>query len=105
LLFDADGNVAEEFPLKEGPNLIGITSVPDDIFPDVDLDAHDPDQIVSRRHAILTISGDQFLLEDQRSTNGTWVNGRRLKPNLPQQLLHSDDIVFSQRVRARFVVR
>lgn len=105
LVFDRDGNVAAEFPLREGRNLIGITSVPDNIFPDVDLDAHDPDQIVSRRHAIITLAGDQYLIEDQRSTNGTWVNGQRLRPHTPQQLWHGDDIVFSQRVRARLVVR
>jgi pSer/pThr/pTyr-binding forkhead associated (FHA) protein len=105
LAFDRDGNVAAEFQLKEGINLIGITSVPDNIFPDVDLDAHDPDQIVSRRHAVITVSGDQYLIEDQRSTNGTWVNGQRLRPHTPQQLLHGDDIVFSQRVRSRFAVR
>ena len=105
LVFDREGNVAAEFPLPEGTHLIGITSVPDDIFPEVDLEAQDPDQIVSRRHAVLTLAGDQFLIEDQRSTNGTWVNGQRLRPHTSQQLFHGDDIVFSQRVRARFTVR
>ncbi len=105
LIFDQEGNVAGEFPLREGRNLIGITSVPDNIFPDVDLEAHDPDQIVSRRHAVITLSGDQYLIEDQRSTNGTWVNGQRLRPHTPHQLLHGDDLVFSQRLRARFTVR
>lgn len=56
LIFDRDGNVAAEFSLREGSSLIGITSVPDNIFPNVDLEAHDPDQIVSHRCCTGTIS-------------------------------------------------
>ena len=97
--------MASEFQLQEGTHLIGITSVPDHIFPDVDLDPHDPDQIVSRRHAVITVSGDQYLIEDQRSTNGTWINGQRLRPHIPQPLLPGDDIVFAQQVRSRFTLR
>jgi DNA-binding NtrC family response regulator len=35
-------------------------------------------QSVSRRHATLTLAPDQVLLQDDGSTNGTFVNGQRL---------------------------
>ncbi|TVR01004.1 MAG: FHA domain-containing protein [Deltaproteobacteria bacterium] len=34
---------------------------------------------VSRRHARLYLEGGRYLLEDQRSTNGTWVAGERVE--------------------------
>lgn len=37
---------------------------------------NDPE--VSRRHARLTLQGGRYVLEDLGSTNGTFVNGRRL---------------------------
>jgi diguanylate cyclase (GGDEF)-like protein len=33
---------------------------------------------ISRRHARLTATGDSYLLEDLRSTNGTFINGERV---------------------------
>ena len=38
------------------------------------------DQDVSRRHAVLDRSGGRVVLADLGSTNGTWVNQRRLHP-------------------------
>jgi hypothetical protein len=36
------------------------------------------DDTVSRRHAELRIEGGRWLLRDLGSSNGTWVNGRRV---------------------------
>ena len=33
---------------------------------------------VSRRHAIIAISGDEATLTDLGSKNGTWIDGRRV---------------------------
>jgi len=35
--------------------------------------------LVSRRHAVVRIEGDVVLLEDLDSSNGTWVNGARVR--------------------------
>lgn len=35
--------------------------------------------LVSRRHAVLRIEGSVVVLEDLDSTNGTWVNGARVR--------------------------
>jgi pSer/pThr/pTyr-binding forkhead associated (FHA) protein len=33
---------------------------------------------VSRRHCIITADGDALIVRDLGSTNGTWINGRRV---------------------------
>src|SRR6185295_4866268 len=40
--------------------------------PDVDLSA---DSTVSRKHSRLFFDGNEYWIEDLKSTNGTWVNG------------------------------
>lgn len=42
-------------------------------------DIYLPDNSVSRRHAVITRSGGRYLIKDQDSTNGTYVNGVRIK--------------------------
>jgi pSer/pThr/pTyr-binding forkhead associated (FHA) protein len=41
------------------------------------------DQDVSRRHAVLERAGGRVVLTDPGSTNGTWVNRRRLRAGDP----------------------
>lgn len=38
-----------------------------------------PEATVSRRHAVILLKGDQPVLEDRHSTNGTRVNGETIK--------------------------
>ncbi len=45
---------------------------------------------VSKQHARLTFGGEQPVVVDLNSTNGTWVNGRKI--NAPQPLKHGDKI-------------
>jgi len=47
---------------------------------------------VSRRHAIIRKEEEGYEIIDLGSTNGTWLNGKRLTPNQPQRL-SSGDIV------------
>jgi hypothetical protein len=37
------------------------------------------EDMVSRRHAKLTVTGDQIFIQDLGSTNGTFVNGEKIK--------------------------
>lgn len=41
-------------------------------------DTHLDDDLVSWQHALLTFDNGQYVLYDQDSTNGTWVNGHRI---------------------------
>ena len=55
---------------------------------------------ISRRHAVLLRRGNEIWLRDQRSTNGTYVNERRLEPDQPWRLSHGDVIRFAADLRA-----
>lgn len=48
---------------------------------------------VSGRHCTLQYFQRRFFLTDDNSTNGTWVNGERLKPGQPRRLEDGDTIV------------
>lgn len=47
---------------------------------------------VSRRHALLTRVGKLLFIEDLGSTNGTWLNGRRLAPSQRMALESGDQL-------------
>jgi sigma-B regulation protein RsbU (phosphoserine phosphatase) len=51
---------------------------------------HINSNMVSRRHARVIRKGDQFLLEDLGSGNGTFVNGKKIES--PVELKHEDRI-------------
>jgi FHA domain len=48
---------------------------------DADLVLEDPE--VSRRHAVLRREGESIVVEDLDSTNGTFVNGERIRSPIP----------------------
>lgn len=71
--------------------LIGRIDPAKDILPEVDLTLHGGELGgVSRRHAIITLRGEQWFLEDLDSMNGTWLNNRRLTPGAAQPLSYGD---------------
>lgn len=83
-----------EFELSATESNIGRWDADNGIFPDVDLDAFDPDAKISRRHARIINRDDSYFIEDLGSTNGTFVNrGRRLLPGSPQVLNEGDEII------------
>lgn len=93
-----------EFKLVNDESVIGRWDADNGIFPDVDLDAHDADAKVSRRHARIVRNNGSYSIEDLGSTNGTYVNrGRRLLPGNPQ-LLHDGDEVIVGKTFLRFQV-
>lgn len=49
-----------------------------------------PHRMVSRRHARLSWEEDGIYLDDLNSTNGTFVNGRRVQA--PVRLQHNDNV-------------
>lgn len=80
----------EIFQLKSDLTTIGRKNVNRGTFVDIDLTFLDKEKIVSRRHAIIERQGQKYYLRDERSVNGTWLNGRRLLLQI-NTLLHNDD--------------
>lgn len=90
-------SAGKEFIVNEDEAYIGRWDADSGIFPDVDLDADDPEAKVSRRHARITRRGEQYFIEDLGSTNGTFVNrGRRLLPGDRQPLHDGDEIIIGK---------
>ncbi len=72
LLFQAgDSKEPDTFTLVPGIYVLGRGS-------EVDVRLDPGDQLVSRRHCLLTVGENQVEVEDLQSSNGTLVNGRRL---------------------------
>lgn len=81
-----------EVPLTEAVN-IGRLDPTVDSFPEVDLTrANGRDKGVSRRHAKITRRGREVVIEDLGSMNGTFLNGKKLTPHLPEVLRSGDQL-------------
>ncbi|MDR1966909.1 MAG: FHA domain-containing protein [Synergistaceae bacterium] len=50
---------------------------------------------VSRVHARVALTDDAWAIEDLGSTNGTWVNGRRIEPGRPCPIKKGDTVSLS----------
>jgi hypothetical protein len=73
--------------------LIGRKDNARGIFPDVDLGLDGGyDAGVSRRHAILSHTNGTYLVEDLGSSNGTFINGRRVTEQQPARLNNGDEL-------------
>src|SRR5262249_48660312 len=94
LVIERGRSVGKQFMLTDKESQIGRWDADGGVFPDVDLDADDPEAKVSRRHARISLREGQYFVEDLGSTNGTFVNrGRRLMPGVAQVLKDGDEII------------
>jgi len=91
-LLSEDGATAERWELGDDPLAVGRDASADVIIEDASL---------SRRHFVIQRQGQDYLLKDLNSQNGTWVDGQRA---LATKLHHHDCIlagrtlfVFSER--------
>lgn len=87
----------QEFPLEEGNNLVGRWDPETGSFPEVDLDADDPEAKISRKHALIRIDGGKITIEDIGSLNGTYVNRQpRLSPGSPAEIKSGDEVIIGK---------
>ena len=89
LIVTATGN---ESLINKDIVLLGRESVPDSIFPEIDLTPDDPEGYVSRRHTQIQRQDKQYTIIDLNSTNGTFVNNKRLAKDTPHPLTNGDEI-------------
>lgn len=70
---------------------LGRVSEAQPIMPDIDLTPYQAyANGVSRLHAVLKREGKRVFVMDLGSSNGTYLNGKRLTPNTDQTLNHGD---------------
>ncbi len=82
--------------------VIGREDPVSNIFPDIDLTPHGGEEGgVSRIHAKLYNQGNQYMIEDQNSTNFTFLNRQKLAPKTPTPIKDGDEIKLG-RVQLRF---
>lgn len=94
LVIERGRSAGKKFPLTEEEAQIGRWDADGGIFPEIDLDADDPEAKVSRRHARIMRREGEYFVEDLGSTNGTFINrGRRLLPGDRQPLRDGDEII------------
>lgn len=70
---------------------LGRLSEGQPIMPDIDLTPYQAYASgVSRLHSVVKRDGDRVLVMDLGSSNGTYVNGRRINPHVEEALNHGD---------------
>jgi hypothetical protein len=79
--------------------LVGRLDADNAIFPDLDLTSDYALQDgISRRHCVLHLQGTAYLVEDLGSSNGTYLNGKRLTPHLLHVLKDGDELQLGRAV-------
>lgn len=85
----------ETFPLEKDITTVGAVAV------ECDWVIADPSRRISRRHCDIARSGKHFFLTDY-SSNGTFVNGKRVAKGEPRLLRKGDRIALSEDILLRF---
>jgi hypothetical protein len=76
---------------------LGRISEGQPIMPDIDLSPYQAYAAgVSRLHAVIKQEGNRIVFVDLGSANGTYINGKRLTPNVGQALNHGDIIALGK---------
>ncbi len=92
-LIDSDGNV---FDVYKDYFVIGRNSKESDLSV--------RDSSMSRKHAAIIKSGNEFYIEDLNSTNKTYVDGRQVTPGIRKQL-KDGSVIFVSKNKYVFNVR
>lgn len=91
-LLHCPSSVFYDLPLASSPIMIGKRR--DGFVPDLDFRDLPESEFISRKHAQISFSPQQFYLEDLGSKNGTALNGVPLPAHQPQPLAFGDSLCF-----------
>jgi pSer/pThr/pTyr-binding forkhead associated (FHA) protein len=84
ILRSENGDVLQEYPLDKPEVVIGRAPSSDILL--------SKDKLTSRRHATVRYENDHYLLRDERSANGTFVNGQQIEEGVPRILQDGDHV-------------
>lgn len=60
-----------------------------------DIVLNDHTDVISRRHAVLTVSSSGKMTITDQSTNGTYINGQKISSNVPVPVTRKDSVSFA----------
>jgi hypothetical protein len=83
-----EDSYGKHWVLHDGDNLVGRAET------SVKCDVPIAHGTTSTRHATITCNGGVLSVSDMKSTNGTYVNGQRIDPNMPKPVADGDKIRF-----------
>jgi pSer/pThr/pTyr-binding forkhead associated (FHA) protein len=78
------GEDLQEYPLEKLETVIGRAPTSDILL--------SKDKLTSRRHAVVRYENGDYVLSDERSANGTFVNGQQLDELAPRILKDGDHV-------------
>ena len=81
---DDKGEVLQEYRLEKSETVIGRAPASDILL--------SKDKLTSRRHAVVRYENGDYVLSDERSANGTFVNGQQLEELVPRVLKDGDHV-------------
>src|SRR5579864_142622 len=81
---DDKGDVLQEYRLEKSETVIGRAPASDILL--------SKDKLTSRRHAVVRYEHGDYVLSDERSANGTFVNGQQLEELVPRVLKDGDHV-------------
>ena len=84
ILRSDNGEVLQDYTLDKYEMSIGRTPNSDILL--------SKDKLTSRRHATIHYENGEYVLRDERSANGTFVNGQQLKEMTPRTLQDGDHV-------------
>ncbi|MEH2375319.1 FHA domain-containing protein [Nostoc sp.] len=102
-LFHFQTNTSLQFP----PNLsvICIGKPNDQKPPDIDVSGLPDSDVASRIHAQIWVNGDEYHITDLSSSNGTYINGVKLQPQVFSPLQPGDRVSLGQGDKITFMFR
>ncbi len=81
----------KKIQLVHTKTIIGRRDVSSGFVPDIDLSEEDKEKYISRRHAIVFFDQGEFYVKEEIGViNGTFLNGEKLKTNVPYKLKNGD---------------
>jgi len=96
LVFASPEGSTLDIPAKDEV-MIGREDPISEVFPDVDLtNLGGLEKGVSRKHAVIHHAGADYTVEDMGSTNGTFINKKRIQPHAPETIKPGDEVRFGK---------
>jgi len=96
LVFASPEGSTLDIPAKDEV-MIGREDPISEVFPDVDLtNLGGLEKGVSRKHAVIHHAGEDYTVEDMGSTNGTFINKKRIQPHAPETIKPGDEVRFGK---------